>query len=291
MTATVPGPGDRLAARISKLPSRHDGEGQFTARLDFNREPNLKWKNVRDHVVVVTGGDVKRSPRVVKGSNSAWTLMITPDGDGTVGIAVPITGSCDNQADVGLDDGAQLADGAWRTVRGPDRNALTRPANTVRNIEAQPTIRPPLTLSSPGNLTFVNGFEINPVEFPAAQGGSGAYSYDIAGTLPSGLSFNSTTRTLSGTPDVSGFPVNERFPDSRIGYTVTDAGDAGLSGEAFFTISILQPTLPSPGALTFVKDVDIGTVTLPAVTAVEPNALDNHVTPTYGIGPTLPAGL
>ena len=152
MTASVPGPGDRLAARITELPSRHDGEKQFTARLDFNRSPNLEWRNVRDHVVVVTGGDVNRSPRVVKGDNAAWTLMITPDGDGTVGIAVPITGSCGNQADVCDHGGTMLADGAWRTVRGPAGDTLTRPENTVRQVETQPTIRQdePSQTESPG---------------------------------------------------------------------------------------------------------------------------------------------
>ena len=142
MTASVPGPGDRLAARISELPTSHDGEEEFTARLDFNRSPDLKPRDVRGPVVVVTGGDVRRSPRVVKGDNAAWTLMITPDGDGTIGIAVPVTGSCGEQGDVCEDDGTMLADGAWRTVRGPERNALTRPQNTIGNTGTQPTIRP-----------------------------------------------------------------------------------------------------------------------------------------------------
>ena len=140
MTAVVPGPGDRLAARISGLPSGHDG-AEFEARLDFNQSPGLSYVNVRDHVVAATGGTVQRARRVNQGDNSAWTLTIAPDGDGTVGIAVPITGACGDVGDVCMRDGTVLADGAWGTVRGPDRDTLERPADTVREIETQPVIR------------------------------------------------------------------------------------------------------------------------------------------------------
>ena len=384
MTATVPGPGDRLVARISELPSSHDGEEEFTARLDFNREPDLKPRDVRGPVVVVTGGDVVRSPRVVKGSNLAWTLMVTPDGDGTVGIAIPVTGSCGNEGDVCMADGTQLADGAWRTVRGPDRDTLARPANTIGNTDTQPTIRPeepaqtepegptgadhnsaetecahtlsptatsftynldcddqltqflaylnhpskshsytqhravhklstgnwatgsdvtysaggvsnitlpfsgtavtydvcvlptgitqlqanceddssghssgtrgelrvislsaPLTLSSPGNLTFIEDVDISPVSFPAARGGAGSYDYEIVGTLPWQLTFGGTNgRTLSGFPHAAA--AAQTFT-----YKVTDGN--GVSRTASFSITIEALVLPNPGDVTFQK--------------------------------------
>ena len=426
MTATVPGPGDRLVARISELPVKHDGEEEFTARLDFNRSPDLKPRDVRGPVVVVTGGDVRRSPRVVKGSNFAWTLMITPDGSGTVGIAVPITGSCGSQGDVCLDDGTQLVDGAWRTVRGPDRNTLTRPQNTIGNTETQPTIRQdepalteppdgptgvshqaaktecayspaptatsftynllcdsqlaqftaylthpskthsyterqiayrtegsgpanwttvsgtnpasvslafsgtgikyevcifpgggsgtvtandhfcdndssghstgtrgetrvialslPLTLSSPGDMAFIQHFDIKPVQFPAAQGGIGGYTYAVTDT-PAGMSFNPANRTLSGTPNTLG--------DTFIGYTATDEDGSGSSSpQANFTITVESRVLPSPGNQSFKKDVTITPVTFPEVTGAGGASLaDHNVNLTYALSPNPPTGL
>ena len=213
MTATVPGPGDRLAARISELPSSHDGEEQFTARLDFNRSPNLEWKNVRDHVVVVTGGDVNRSPRVVKGDNAAWTLMITPDGDGTVGIAVPITGSCGNQADVCDGDGTMLAHGAWRMVRGPGGDTLTRPQNTVREVETQPTIRPEepeQTEPGPGGASEVTGQNITACTYTVLPGET-SYTYNLNcdGQL---TQFNAYLNHASKTHSYTNHRVGRKLP-------------------------------------------------------------------------------
>ncbi len=279
MTASVPGPGDRLAARISELPSRHDGGQRFTARLDFNREPNLEWRNVRDHVVVVTGGDVNRSPRVVKGSNLAWTLMITPDGDGTVGIAVPITGSCGNQSDVCDYDGTMLADGAWRTVRGPDRNALTRPANTVGNTETQPPIRPEeptqtdaaevqgatgIVLPKPDDIVLRVMTEcdcedgMTPIVLPEATSGT-VYTYSLVGDLPDYLTFSRNTRTLFGRPvEETDGPVT--FTYSALGFV---PGEGVVTVEQEFTITVNpHVAVDSPADLEFQVGVPIEPVVL-----------------------------
>ena len=140
ITAVVPGPGERLAARISELPTSHDGE-EFEARLEFSQSPALSFRTLRDEIIEAAGGTVRRARRVTQGDNSAWTLTIEPDASGTVGIALPVTQSCDDARAVCTRDGAMLADGVWRTVRGPARDTLERPQDTVREIETQPVIR------------------------------------------------------------------------------------------------------------------------------------------------------
>ena len=140
MSASVPGPGQRLAARIADAPSGHDGEA-FDVRLDFNHSPRFSFRTLRDEIVEATAGTVQRARRVTQGDNSAWTLTIQPEGDGTVGIAIPVTQTCDDDRAVCTRDGEMLAVGMWRTVDGPARDTLERPADTVREIETQPVIR------------------------------------------------------------------------------------------------------------------------------------------------------
>ena len=51
----VPGPGDRLAARLTGFTTRHDGE-PFEPELWFNHAPNISYRDLRDTLFEVTGG-------------------------------------------------------------------------------------------------------------------------------------------------------------------------------------------------------------------------------------------
>ena len=84
----------------------------------------------------------------------------------------------------------------------------------------------------------------------AASGGTGAYTWQLtAGTLPTGLSLNATTGTISGTP---------RAPaTATLGFKVTDSGSPAQTANASFTLTITPavltittaPTLPNGTAL------------------------------------------
>ena len=140
LTAEIPGPGDRLAARITTLPSSHHG-WSFQAELVFNHEPRLSYRKLRDRLLDVHAGDVKRAKRNTKGDNTAWTLTIKPDGRGTVAIALPVTVSCSEPDAICTRDGRPLEDGVYRSVRGPDRDhAPSRPSNRMREVETQPAV-------------------------------------------------------------------------------------------------------------------------------------------------------
>ena len=79
-------------------------------------------------------------------------------------------------------------------------------------------------------------------QLPTGSGGDGTLSYGATG-LPAGLSFNSSTRTIAGTPSGTG--------TSTVTYTVTDSD--GDSDSVDFTITVapdLTPTAPSVSNLT-----------------------------------------
>ena len=92
-----------------------------------------------------------------------------------------------------------------------------------------------LTVGTPVNLTL-----------PAATGGDGALRYSLS-PLPAGLSFNSQTRVLSGTPTTA-------QNATAATYTVTDS-DATDPDSAMrsFTLTILDPTGTQPGSGTLLS--------------------------------------
>lgn len=75
------------------------------------------------------------------------------------------------------------------------------------------TIAAPLSLSgTPGTATVGSPYSFT----PTTAGGHSAYSYALTGTLPAGLSLNTTTGEISGTPTTSGTA-------SGLNITVTDS--------------------------------------------------------------------
>ena len=110
---------------------------------------------------------------------------------------------------------------------------------------------------------------------PTASGGT-VNSWSIAPTLPSGLSFDTSTGAISGTPTVV---------SSSTSYTVT-ATNLGGSGTATVTIQVNDVSpysiVYSPSSFTLTK----GT----AMTTATPTASGGTVT-SWSISPSLPAGL
>ena len=110
---------------------------------------------------------------------------------------------------------------------------------------------------------------------PTSSGGT-VTSWSISPTLPSGLSFDTSTGAISGTPTAT---------SSATTYTVT-ASNSG--GSATVTVTILvndaapSSVTYSPNSFTLTKDV--------AMTSVTPTASGGTAT-SWSISPSLPAGL
>ena len=97
---------------------------------------------------------------------------------------------------------------------------------------------------SPPPIPDYTGLEDSPFtqQLPAATGGNGALTYDATG-LPAGLSFITSTRTISGIPPTPGI--------GNVEYTATDT-DGDVAGQSFIiTITTdLQPVLAPQSNLT-----------------------------------------
>ena len=85
-----------------------------------------------------------------------------------------------------------------------------------------------LALPSVVNISWQQGIAISPVILPAASGGVAPYTYALS-NLPEGLSFNATTRQISGTP-------TEEVGLSTVTYIATDA--LGNSASVQFNANI-----------------------------------------------------
>ena len=101
---------------------------------------------------------------------------------------------------------------------------------------------PDLTLSTPANQTYVSQQPITPVTLPAASGGSRTNpgrTYTVS-TLPTGLTFNSDTRELSGTPTTA--------DTTTVTYTAAESDTTAMrSATATFTIEVMAAPLALSG--------------------------------------------
>ena len=139
---------------------------------------------------------------------------------------------------------------------------------------------------------YTAGTEISTMELPAAVGGVGDIAYSVS-DLPSGLSFDAATRTISGTPDAA--------TDEPVEVTYTAADGTGASATLTFSITVnaaltfdlvffgagkLVPTASDDGASIpeFISGQPVNAFTLPSATG-------GTAPLTYTLSPELPAGL
>ncbi len=110
---------------FENVPERHAGE-DFT--VDFRIHPappteDLSFRDVRDNLFAVTGGELFRAKRIVTGTNGAWRLHLRPGGTGPVTLAAePL--ECVTPQALCL-DGVPLSEGASVTVNGPGNFVAT----------------------------------------------------------------------------------------------------------------------------------------------------------------------
>ena len=120
---------------------------------------------------------------------------------------------------------------------------------------------------------------------PAATGGNGSLTYALTPALPAGLTFTTSTRTISGTPTAVQAATTYT-------YKVTDADGNTADSDAdtlTFTIAVVADTVPDFGTETvsnqnYTQNTGITSLTLPSATGGN-GAL------TYALTPALPAGL
>ena len=128
-----------------------------------------------------------------------------------------------------------------------------------------------------GILTYEVGTAIEPLTLPEVTGGTPPLTYSLAPALPTGLTFDAATRTISGTPLAAA-------PATEYTYIVTDGANASAS-LPLFSIEVKARDVSALGGLTYEVGTAIEPLTLPEVTG--------GGTPpfTYALTPALPAGL
>ncbi|WP_442935214.1 putative Ig domain-containing protein [Micromonospora sp. CPCC 206061] len=96
------------------------------------------------------------------------------------------------------------------------------------------TVMPGLAVSNPGNQTSAFGSPISPVNH-TASGGTAPYSWSASG-LPAGLSINSSTGAISGTPTAAG--------TYSVTVTVTDSSSPTRTGRALYSWTVSPAPIP-----------------------------------------------
>jgi len=114
----------------------------------------------------------------------------------------------------------------------------------------------------------------------SALGGSGGNVFTIAPTLPAGMTFDSNTGLISGSPTtITGAAT----------FTVTITDSMGESASASFSLAVLTDIAPLTSSTNTANiSASMGT----AITPLNPINIAGGTAPiTYSIAPTLPAGL
>ncbi len=89
------------------------------------------------------------------------------------------------------------------------------------------------TGSEPGNQSYTVDTTISALTLPEASGGNSPLIYSLSPSVP-GLTFNATTRRLTGSPTTAG--------SHSMNYTVTDAD--GDTDSLTFTVTVTEPPPP-----------------------------------------------
>ena len=153
---------------------------------------------------------------------------------------------------------------------GDDNNSLYRFTQTT----------PSFGTGTIDNQSWEVGTAITSLTLPEATGGTGDITYSLSPTLPAGVSFNASTRVLSGNPTGT-------FASTTFTYTATDEDSNTV--ELTFTIVVTAAVVAlSFGAETIAAQAWIVGTAFTSLTL--PEATGGTGTITYSLSPTLPGG-
>ena len=198
-------------------------------------------------------GDVTESTYEVNDSlpgvpTSGFFVPAVTSGGSVTASASGTTVALNDGGYIELNDGTRytcaLADGCTIVNGTVTAGTVTGRAPGDGEVDRFPSFR---TAAAPGNQTYTVGTAIATLTLPEATGGNGDLTYSLAPSVP-GLTFNATTRQLSGTPSAAG--------THAMTYTVTD--EDGDTDTLNFSIDVAESDEGVGAAESFGLDVDGG---------------------------------
>ena len=106
-------------AQFKRVPESHDGDTEFTFKLDFTADVRISFRTLKDHAFQVTNGTVKKAKRAEEGSDVNWTITVKPNSENDIEIRLPATQDCAAQDAICTRDGRMLFNTTEFTVSGP----------------------------------------------------------------------------------------------------------------------------------------------------------------------------
>ena len=202
------------------------------------------------------------------GKTSATIAGLTAGTEYTVRVIATLTNADDGQPSVGV------------TGTPSDRPPSPPPPDPPAPPDPTPDYLPSFKGSTVTAQRYRTGTAIN-ITLPQATGGDEALTYALTPALPSGLTFDATTRELSGTP-------GEIMDETE--YTLTATDTDGDATTLTFTLAVAADRLPSFSDSTRVaaQRHEQGTVIAPLTL---PTATGGDEALTYALTPALPSGL
>ena len=180
------------------------------------------------------------------------TLPAAMNGTGTISYA--LTGAL--PAGLAFNAGTRVLSGTPTTAGGPTTLTYTATDSattpTVATQTFSVTVNAALALTAPTDQSYGAGTAIPPLTLSAATGGTAPVSYTLtgpsAGPLPAGLTFNASTRVLSGTPTVVG--------TTELTYTATDAATTPAEVMRTFDVTVLPVVTITQGTTPVAEGTD-----------------------------------
>ena len=253
-----------------------DNEGAVTAVLNFgfSSTKGVPVDNTTEH------SDLRYPQKFITLVVGQAMTPVTPTYEGPQDVTSFSCGDCNNTP--GLTELGLTFDSATGTFSGTPTNPITR--RVFNAIDGNLTGELIITIieGAPTNLTYSDNSASYPVGYaittntPAASGGNVA-SYSVSPALPAGLSLNTTTGDITGTPTTL---------QSSANYTITATNVAG-SGTKQISITV---TNSAPAALSYVTVSARYTVGA-SITANTPIITGGGTPTSYSVNPALPSGL
>ena len=275
----------RATSRLQVNPPVLNAGGTWTVELSDTFDDRANPDYITDSNSGIVLYDLPNPELSLSGSSAVLVMGTTIDpiqASATGGVA-PYTYSISPALPAGLTLNASTGALTGTPEAGSPETTYTITAVDSRNLGDEATLtltvedRSLVLTLSDSSISAIRGTAITPVT-ASASGGDENFSFSITPALPSGLSIDAVTGTISGTPTVAS-PVT--------GYTITLTDGNGYTETAGISIGVEHPPLGLSLSQSYLR-LTRGVAIDPAVTAT---ITGGSGTVSFSVSPMLPAGI